>query len=141
VKAIERWLPWALLAAASWGVWGYVAARARSEANAVQLVALVVTVEAVLLAPVLPSARRGLSWTIVGAAVAGVVAYAAFFQAFKRGGRAGAIVAVSALYPAITLLLAFMFDGRRPSAREVVGVLLAVAAVVVLSESTPAPEP
>jgi bacterial/archaeal transporter family protein len=139
VTAVERWLPWALAAAASWGIWGYVAGRARVEGTALQLVALVVAIEAVMLSPLLPSARRGLSWIVVATALAGVVAYVAFFQAFKHGGPAGAIVGVSALYPAVTLLLACVLDRHRPSGREVVGILLAIAAVVVLGSPGGAP--
>jgi transporter family protein len=57
----------------------------------------------------------------------------AYFFALKRGG-AGEITTVTAIYPAITLLLSVFFMKEDMTWQKGIGILLAIASVIVLSK-------
>jgi transporter family protein len=55
----------------------------------------------------------------------------AFFLALQHG-RASLVVPLSALYPAITILLSFFFLGERPTPLQGLGIVLAMIASLLL---------
>lgn len=55
------------------------------------------------------------------------------FAAFERGAKASVAVPLTALYPLVTVALAFLFLSERLGALEWLGVLLAICAGVMLS--------
>lgn len=57
----------------------------------------------------------------------------AYFYALKRGG-AGEITTLTALYPALTLLLSVLFLREEINFRKIIGVLFALASVFILSK-------
>ncbi len=58
------------------------------------------------------------------------------FQAFESGGKASVVVPLMALYPMVTVLLAFIFLNERLSGTQWLGVALALVAGVLLSLET-----
>jgi transporter family protein len=72
----------------------------------------------------------GIAFAILGSSCMAVGSIGYFF-ALKKGS-AGEITAVSAVYPAITLLLSMFFLGEEMSWRKAIGMLLALASVFIL---------
>ena len=82
-------------------------------------------------APFLGRVRTvALGWC-VATAIAGVVAYWMFFRALEAGP-AGPATAVTAIYPVVTALLAVPVLRQAFTLRTVAGIVLAVAAAVLL---------
>jgi transporter family protein len=92
-----------------------------------------VLIEGLIVLPFTIRVRPVWSWTIVGVAVCGVVGYGVFFLALKTGKNPAPLVAITALYPVITLVLEYFLQGSHVSPRQLIGIGLAVAAVAVLA--------
>ena len=61
--------------------------------------------------------------------------------AFAYGGKASIITPITALYPIISIPIAILGFGERPSLRESIGIILALVAVVAISIESKAPIP
>jgi len=135
VRSVALGVALACGSAVAWGVWGYLSARAGHRAGPVALWLGVVLIEAVVALPALVGVRPYLGPLALAAGVAGVVGYLLYFLALRAAPlRAAApIVAVSALYPMVTLALGLLVDRRIPTTRQLLGVVLAVAAVVLIA--------
>ena len=72
----------------------------------------------------IPALLMGLSWGI------GTV----LFIIVLKDAKLSVIVPLTGLYPAITVILAFVFLGERLGVREVAGVSLAVVSAVLLAK-------
>lgn len=57
-----------------------------------------------------------------------------YFFALKSGGGAGQVAAVTSIYPALTLILSWLFLGETLSLRKLVGIGLALGSVLLLSQ-------
>lgn len=128
------WQAWAIAAAFMWGLWGAASGAAAKHGTALGLLGGVILIDAVLVAPFLGQVRSSLSWGLVAAAVFGLLAYACFYRALSVGPT-NAVVAITALYPGVTLLVSATLLSERPSAREVVGVAFAIVAILLLAGS------
>ncbi|MDQ3855508.1 MAG: EamA family transporter [Chloroflexota bacterium] len=131
------WLAYALATVVLWTAWsflGVIALRHVSPAQATLLfgiaVAAVGTVSHVL-------GRRDASWPASGLTVAavsgicGAIGIATFYSALDHG-KASSVVPVIGVYPAFVALLAVAFLSERLSAVQALGVLLAVAGVILV---------
>ncbi len=58
------------------------------------------------------------------------------FAALKQGGKASVVIPIINLYPLVTIGGAWLFLGEKLSGRQIAGILLALAAVVFLSQET-----
>jgi bacterial/archaeal transporter family protein len=58
------------------------------------------------------------------------------FAALKQGGKASIVIPIINLYPLVTVAGVWLFLGERLSIRQVIGILLALAAVIFLSQET-----
>ena len=58
------------------------------------------------------------------------------FMALERDGRASVVIPMVALYPLVTVVVAYLFVGERVTAQQWVGVFMAVGAGVLLSRET-----
>ncbi|HZU24278.1 MAG TPA: EamA family transporter [Bryobacteraceae bacterium] len=56
------------------------------------------------------------------------------FAALKQGGKASVVIPIINLYPLVTIAGAWLFLGEKVSGRQIVGIALALAAVVLLSQ-------
>lgn len=124
-----------MASAIGWGVWGFASGSAASKGSAVGLLAGTVLVEAVLLLPFVGAVPRALSWSLVGVAASGLIAYGCFFAALTAGGSVSVVVTISALYPAVTVALAYLFSGERLNPAQLCGLVLAVISIVLLTRN------
>lgn len=58
------------------------------------------------------------------------------FAALKQGGKASVVIPIINLYPLVTIGGAWLFLGEKLSATQILGIVLALAAVVFLSQET-----
>lgn len=129
-----KWLFWALLATVGWGLWGWFSGHAAGRGTVLGVTAAAVVVEALMFLPAYPQIARSGSWWVVGAGVAGAVAYGALFMALREPeAPPGAVIALTALYPILTAMLAWLADGQTLSWQQWAGVGLAGVSVVLIS--------
>lgn len=134
----------ALIAAtvAAWAVWGIVLKVALRHGDPFSLV-LWSSVFSILMVPAnwlllrrLHIATRAdpglLLWALVGVAVSGVAVWT-YPMALSRGS-AGVVTALTAAYPAGTLVLAMLFLGERPTPFQVGGILMTAAGLMLLGK-------
>jgi len=76
--------------------------------------------------------RRGIAFGLLNGLFS-AVGMIALFAADRVGGNTSAVTAVSAAFPAVTVILAMLFLKERISLLQGVGVALALAAVVLFS--------
>jgi transporter family protein len=123
----------ALISSLAWGFWGYYSHQASRTHAAMGLWVTSVLIEGLIVLPFTLRVRPVWSWSILGVAVFGVVGYGIFFLALKVGRNPAPLVAITALYPVVTLVLEYLLQGASVSPRQLVGIALAVVAVVVLA--------
>lgn len=140
------WFAPAVFAAILWGVVGVLQKLGSNRIGAGSLL-IWVTAGYIVALPLLLlhgsltgfNARSGL----IGAA-AGVVNGLGtwlLFASLERGARASVAIPLTALYPVVTLVLAVVILSEHLSAREWIGVALAVVAAAMLSYESGAPAP
>lgn len=59
------------------------------------------------------------------------------FAALEKGGKASVVIPIINLYPLVTIFGAWAFLGEKLTRRQVAGIVLALVAVVLLSQETP----
>jgi drug/metabolite transporter (DMT)-like permease len=127
-----------LLTILGWGI-GSLCYKPANDAMHPIMVTTTVTVMYVLLTPLaflLLKFDKTVTWSGIGYSALGGALMAigsfAYFFALKKGG-AGEITTVTALYPALTLVLSMIILHEELTWRKGVGVLLALVSVLVLS--------
>jgi transporter family protein len=138
------WLLWSLVTIAVWGAWGFLSKVASAEVN-VYLNQLLYTVGLVPLMVFigwtvhkrrehLPAgdARRGASWAFL-TGILGGLGNIAFFEALVKGGKASVVAPATALFPTVTVVLALVFLKERLGRIQMAGLVLAFAAIYLLS--------
>jgi transporter family protein len=58
------------------------------------------------------------------------------FAALKQGGKASVVIPIINLYPLVTIGGVWLFLGEKLSATQIMGIVLALAAVIFLSQET-----
>jgi transporter family protein len=137
---MDKWMLYALTAFFLWGVWGLLGKLASRTLNHRQLVFY--SLAGYLIVFVLVAAKgwgRGGAlpgnpglWLALATGLCSGVAYVFFYLGISRG-EASRIVTITALYPVITCLLAFLFLGEAITVRKIAGLLLAIGGLVLLS--------
>jgi transporter family protein len=133
-----RWQFYASLALVVWGWWGYLPKRALATLDP-RSVLVLEGIGGVLVAVTLlvsSGGRVAVDRSGVLAAVAtGVCGLggAYFFLLALERGKASVIVPFTSLYPLVTLVLSVLLLRERPSLSNLLGIALAIAAVVLLS--------
>jgi transporter family protein len=138
---MTTWLHLALLAAVLWGVVGLLQKLGSNRISASSLL-IWVTVGYLLAIPLFwKSAGLGtlsgkaLLLGVVAGSVNGVGTWL-LFAAFERGAKASVAVPLTALYPLVTVALAYFFLSERLDGLQWLGVLLAICAGGMLSHET-----
>jgi transporter family protein len=131
---------YALTAFLLWGVWGLLGKLASRTLGHRQLV--FASLAGYLLVFIVVAARgwgKGVFsggnpglWLALATGLCSGVAYLFFYLAIARG-EASRIVTITALYPVVTVLLAFLVLGEAVSLRKIAGLLFAIAGLVLLS--------
>jgi transporter family protein len=142
-RAAAPWLAYALAALVLWGFTGIFQKLAiRRISNALSTIAF--TAAFVAIAAGIAFGSAGFRWRISAEAWGLALAYGALlglatlslFAAY-RGGKAAVVTGVSALYPALTVLLAALVLGERIDLLKGALVALAVLAAIALTYETP----
>lgn len=133
------WFLWAIAATVVWGVWGLLNKRALDASGWQQVYVFSVPVTAAVVAgimafgrPDLPAmSRSAMGWALATNA-AGVGGTLLFYQALARG-KASVVLPMTAMYPALTVVLALLILGEVVSLKQGLGILLALIAVILLA--------
>jgi transporter family protein len=137
---IPLWLAYSLLTIVCWGAWGAVSKVASDgvDANTNQIFftfGLVPIIVYVALSPKLKGGngrRAGIGWAFL-TGILGGTGNIAFFQALAVGGQASVVVPATALFPLVTVILAFSFLRERVGKAQMTGLALAMVAIYLLS--------
>jgi transporter family protein len=140
---------WLALAAIAIVAWGAVGLLQKISSNLLDPTALVFWVIVGLLVGSVPliawlpaDTPLALSGGIIAAGLLSGLANAlgswCLFRALKNGAAASIVIPFTALYPLITVLLAFMFLGETLNLRQCLGAVLAIGGGALLSYEPPA---
>ena len=132
----EMWIIWGLVSLFSWGIWGFLPKLATRTVSTPVLFIWEIVGAAIASIPVLIIFNIGFHPT--GAAIAfaaGAVNYIGlvFYLKALRNCPAGILCASTGLYPVFTAVLALVFLGENPSMLNILGIALAVAAIILLN--------
>jgi bacterial/archaeal transporter family protein len=135
---MKNWYWFSLAAMACWGAWGIFGKLASAQINSKLLVLVSITTSFLLLWVLflvtgfeMEKNGRGIAWAVL-AGVAGSIG-SIFFYLALREGKASVVVPLTALYPLVTVALSVLFLREEISAVKVLGIVLALAASLLLS--------
>jgi transporter family protein len=134
-----NWLGFSLLALGLWGVWGFLGKVAAQNLPAQVVYLLTISGHLVVVAFILEEGLSPVSWqplgvgAALGSGIAMAVALLFFLKALARGP-ALVVVPLTALYPAVTVVLSWIFLREALNLRHLAGLALALAAVWLLSK-------
>jgi transporter family protein len=134
-----NWLGSSLVALGLWGVWGFLGKVASQHLPSQVVYLLTISGHLAVAGCILAGGLGPVAWNPlgVGAALAAGIAMAVallfFFEALA-GGPAMVVVPLTALYPAVTVVLSRMFLQEALTLRHLAGLALALAAVWLLSK-------
>jgi uncharacterized membrane protein len=140
---MTRWLFWTLLTIFTWGFWAVLSKLLADEIPSPaqsQLVSTIGIVPVVILLFLLKehestqfgNRRLGI-WLALGSGIVSCLGSIAFFDVFSRGAKAVAATPITALYPAVTVLLAIPILKERVSWLQWVGIGLSLGAIYLLN--------
>jgi len=138
---MAQWVFFSLSAFLLWGVWGLLGKISASYLTSRQLL-FYTTLGYVTIFPVIGflsrkeisnvAGAKGIAFA-VGAGVCSCAAYICYYLAISRG-EASRIVTITALYPVVTVILAFLILREPMSFQKVVGIVLALSGIVLLAQ-------
>lgn len=131
-----NYLHWTLIALFGWGLWGFGVKLSTRYLPTSANVFFTSAFSLVMLAGLL-AATRGFVWNryvwlTVPVAVLGTVALVAFYRALEKGP-GSVVIPLSGLYIVIPAILGFLFLHEKITVSKVIGILLAVASIILLS--------
>lgn len=141
VAGPPAWLAYSLLTILVWGAWGALSkvASADVDTNTNQIfftVGLAPLILAVLLkSKSLKEGKNrsaGMGWAFL-TGILGGTGNLAFFQALVIGGKASIVIPATGLFPLVTVILATIFLRERLGNLQKAGVVVALAAIYLLS--------
>jgi bacterial/archaeal transporter family protein len=134
------WLVYSLVALFLWGLWGFLAKTASQAMSSYTLLLLGLLGASIMLPVYLALFARHLrfSWhnpVFYCAPLSGVASALAafFFYMAVSKGEASRVVAITATYPIVTLILAFIFLDEQMTIQKSAGVLITIMGVLLLS--------
>jgi transporter family protein len=133
-----NWLGFSLMALALWGLWGFLGKVAAQQLPSQMVYLLTISGHLVVVGYLLAGGLGPVTWQAAGVAaalgsgLAMAVALLLFLQALARGP-ATVVVPLTALYPAVTVILSGLFLQEALSLRHLAGLILALAAAWLLS--------
>ena len=134
-----NWLGFSLLALGLWGVWGFLCKVASQHLPSHQVYLLTISGHLVVAGYLWVGGLGPASWqpwgvgAALGAGLAMAVALLCFFEALARGP-ATVVVPLTALYPAVAVVLSRVFLQEPLTLRHLAGLALALAAAWLLSK-------
>jgi transporter family protein len=134
-----NWLGFSLLALGLWGVWGFLGKVASQNLPSPVVYLLTISGHLVVVAYLLVGGLGPVVWqpwgvgAALGSGLAMAVALLLFLEALARGP-ASVVVPLTALYPAVTVVLSRIFLQETLTLRHLAGLVLALAAAWLLSK-------
>lgn len=138
---MKDWLFFALAASVIWGIWGFLGKIASKTIEAQNLL-IISSLGSALALPItiilfrkyfdFPVSSSSHYLALISGFLGGVGALFFFFAISK--GDASKVVVITAMYPVITIILSFFFLKEPLGLEKIIGISLAIAAVVVLSK-------
>jgi uncharacterized membrane protein len=139
---MSRWLFWTLLTVISWGIWAILPKWIGSDltssahvqaASTLGVVPVIVMLWMIKDTPSSGQQRRRGVLLALGSGIVSCLANIAYFEVLGRGAEASAVIPVTALYPAVTVLLAIPILKERLSPAQLVGISLSLAAIYLFN--------
>ena len=135
-----NWLFFSLLTLILWGVWGifvklslnYVDWKTYWIVSYLPYL-MMSTLLFLFYKPALDFRNEGVKYALI-AGLIGTISYIFFFQAMK-GGKVSLTITLTALYPLITIILAFLVLKESVNLFQGIGLILALISIVLLSIS------
>jgi transporter family protein len=139
---MKIWLVYAALCTTMWGIWGLFGKLATRTVTSKNLI-LLGTVGALVIYPIyflLFFRNFKFEWKVPSyyfALLAGLVGSlgAIFFYLSLSKGEASKVVVVTALYPALTVLLSFLLLKEQLSPYKMAGIAFAIIGIILLSKA------
>lgn len=137
---LPPWLLYALVAAICWGIWGVLAKGPSRELSGwmTQILFTFALIPSAIMAACSKHVRvgtdkpRGLFWGFVSGLLA-AAGNIAFYLALEKGADTAVAIPLTNIYPLVTLAIAWFWFKERLNAVQALGILIAVAAIVLLS--------
>jgi transporter family protein len=138
---MARWLGWTLATIIAWGIWAIlsklIADEIQSPAHS-QVLSTIGIVPVVLAlwmmndSPPTGNRRRGILLAL-GSGIVSCLGNIAYFDVFSRGTKAAAVIPITALYPAVTVLLAIPLLNEQLNRWQVIGIGLSMGAIYLFN--------
>jgi len=134
---MARWLVWTLATITTWGVWAVLSKllsddiQSPAHAQVLSTFGIVPVVLALGMMkdePAAGSKRRGILIAL-GSGIISCLGNIAYFDVFSRGPKAAAVIPITALYPAVTVLLAIPLLKERLNLWQVIGIGMSMFAI------------
>jgi transporter family protein len=135
---MKPWMLYAGLTVLAWGVWGFFSKLASTYARPRQTLLFQVAGVMAFGLVVLSMERFHIDWSPQGfgwSAAAGFVNFVGFLSFFAavEKGKVSTVIAMSSLYPVITIVLSVLFLQEKISSREGLGIACALLAGFLLA--------
>lgn len=132
------WFVYSLITLILWGLWGFVLKVSYRYLSWVEVYFLSAAASFTLAFTILIANKgynRLSSSSVYLPLLAGLCASAGavFFNKALEKGEVSVVILLTALYPAITIIFATVFLGEKLSLYQVIGIILAIVAIVLLS--------
>lgn len=133
----SNWILPAIFALLLWGVWGFFQKLATNYMPPRQVYLFAVLGPLITGLAVLASVKFSLEPTgrgVLFAVLAGLAGSAGglFFLYSLNKGKASLIITLTALYPVVTIILSFLILGEKITAKQGIGIVLALASMLLL---------
>jgi uncharacterized membrane protein len=141
---MSRWLFWTLLTVITWGVWavlpkligGDLTSPAHIQAaSTLGIIPVIIMLWMMKDTPTSGGQRRRGLLLALGSGIVSCLANIAYFDVLGREAEASAVIPVTALYPAVTVLLAIPILKERLSPIQLLGISLSIVAIYLLNVS------
>ena len=132
---MEEWLVLSLVSMVFWGMWGFTA-KVAVDGQGWSSAFTIASISAILVTLGFFAYQRPpikeISWYAIAAGAIGTLGTIAYYLALEKG-RASIVVPLTALYPGITILLSFLVLGENITFYQGVGIIMAMASMVLMS--------
>lgn len=134
------WLTYSIFVIVGWGFWGFFSTLASRSIGSYEAVVYATVGSVVVVLGMLffkgapPITHTGGVFSAFIAGVFATLAALPYIAALSKG-KAAIVVPLVALYPIVTLVLAFLFLGEAITLRQGIGVVLALLAMVLLGRA------
>jgi transporter family protein len=136
-----RWLGWTLATIFTWGIWAVLSKvlsdeiQSPAHSQVVSTIGILPVVVALWMMSDTPSSDSGRLGILLalGSGIVSCLGNIAYFDVFSRGTKAAAVIPITALYPAVTVLLAIPILKERLNGWQMIGIGLSLAAIYLFN--------